>query len=65
MELVVKGMTCGHCEAAVRRAVTEIDADAVVQIDRAAESVIVESTASPEALAEAIRAEGYDATLLA
>jgi copper chaperone len=62
MELVVKGMTCGHCEAAVRRAVVEIDPDAQVQIDRGTESVIVQSTATAEAVAQAIRAGGYEAT---
>lgn len=61
MELAVKGMTCGHCEAAVRRAVASVDAAAEVQIDRAAGSVTVRSAATAEAVAQAIRAEGYDA----
>ncbi len=61
MELAVKGMTCGHCEAAVRRAVACVDATAEVRIDRAAGSVSVESAAEPETVMQAIRAEGYDA----
>jgi len=28
----VSGMTCGHCEASVRRAIGELDPQAVVQI---------------------------------
>lgn len=62
MELVVKGMTCGHCEAAVRRAIVEIDPGARVQIDRGTETVIVQSAATAETVAQAIRAGGYEAT---
>jgi copper chaperone len=61
MELAVKGMTCGHCEAAVRRAVAAVDATAEVQIKREAGSVTVRSAAEPETVLQAIRAEGYDA----
>ena len=35
MELVVKGMTCGHCEAAVQRAVKRVAPRAEVLIERA------------------------------
>ena len=30
----VQGMTCGHCEMAVKKAVLRLDAHAQVQIDR-------------------------------
>ena len=33
----VTGMTCGHCEMAVKRALRQIDPEADVAIDRAAE----------------------------
>ena len=55
----VTGMTCGHCEKAVTRALQEVDPLAKVQIDRTQNNVQVESTASREALAQAIIEEGY------
>ena len=55
----VQGMTCGHCERAVTRAVLQIDAQAQVKIDRAAHRVEVQSTKPREAVAKAIAEEGY------
>jgi copper chaperone len=55
----VTGMTCGHCEKAVTKAIVSLDAGAQVQIDRAANQVQVESTQAREAIAEAITEEGY------
>ncbi|MDO5624360.1 MAG: heavy-metal-associated domain-containing protein [Pseudomonadota bacterium] len=55
----VTGMTCGHCEAAVTRAIQQIDGGAQVRIDRAAHLVEVDSTQPREAIAAAIREEGY------
>lgn len=55
----VTGMTCGHCEKAVTRALQQVDPQAQVEIDRAQNRVQVESTHSREALAQAIVEEGY------
>ena len=55
----VKGMTCGHCERAVKTAVQQIDPQAVVTIDRAANRVDVDSASNRQALAQAITEEGY------
>ena len=55
----VTGMTCGHCERAVKTAVRQIDPQAVVTIDRAANRVDVDSAQPREALAKAIAEEGY------
>ncbi len=55
----VTGMTCGHCEKAVTRALQQVDPQAQVQIDRAQNRVQVESTQTREALAQAIVEEGY------
>jgi copper chaperone len=60
MELSVQGMTCGHCEAAVERAVRGVDPAAAVTIDRVAGRVRIDNaTADPAALRQAIEAEGY------
>lgn len=55
----VTGMTCGHCEKTVTQAILDIDPQAGVSIDRNAQRVAVESSASRDALTEAIREEGY------
>lgn len=55
----VSGMTCGHCEKAVTRAIQQLDPSAKVTIDRPANKVEVESTQPHEALAHAIAEEGY------
>jgi len=55
----VTGMTCGHCERAVKAAVQQIDPQAVVTIDRTANRVDVDSAANRQALAQAITDEGY------
>ncbi len=55
----VTGMTCGHCEKAVTRAVKQLDPQAEVVIDRAANQVQVQSGQPREALAQAIAEEGY------
>ena len=55
----VSGMTCAHCERAVQNAIAEIDAQAQTGIDRAKGTVVVQSSATREALAQAIQEEGY------
>ncbi len=58
----VEGMTCGHCEKAVTKALLSLDAQAKVVIDRTHNSVQVESEKPREALAQAIADEGYRVT---
>jgi copper chaperone len=55
----VQGMTCGHCEKAVLRAVKQLDPQAEVTIDRAASRVDIDSSLTREALAHAMAEEGY------
>jgi copper chaperone len=55
----VEGMTCGHCEKAVTKALLALDAQAKVVIDRTQNKVQVDSEKSREALAQAITDEGY------
>ena len=62
-EFTVTGMTCGHCEKAVTRALQALDPQAQVNIDRAHDRVEVESTLSRETLAKAIAEEGYAVTV--
>ncbi|MFT4190043.1 MAG: heavy-metal-associated domain-containing protein [Comamonas sp.] len=56
----VQGMTCGHCEKAVAKAIHRLDPEAQVQVSRSAERVEVAGTQQTrQALAQAIRDEGY------
>jgi copper chaperone len=55
----VTGMTCGHCEKAVDRAIKQLDPAAQVKIDRPSNQVTVQSSQAREALAHAISEEGY------
>jgi copper chaperone len=55
----VQGMTCGHCEKAVNTAIRVLDPQAEVRIDRTQNLVEVTSSQAREAIAEAIREEGY------
>ncbi|OGB17938.1 MAG: heavy metal transport/detoxification protein [Burkholderiales bacterium RIFCSPLOWO2_12_67_14] len=55
----VQGMTCGHCEKAVTTAIRSLDPQAEVRIDRGQNRVEVQTEQPREAVAEAIREEGY------
>lgn len=58
----VKGMTCGHCEKAVTRAIQQLDPQAEVKIDRSLDQVEVQSQQPRAMLAKAIAEEGYAVT---
>ena len=55
----VTGMTCGHCEKAVKSAILQVDPQATVQIDRTQNKVEVASEQPRDKLAAAIAEEGY------
>lgn len=55
----VEGMTCGHCEKAVTKALLALDTQAKVLIDRTQNKVQVDSEQPRDALAKAIAEEGY------
>ncbi len=55
----VQGMTCGHCEMAVKKAIARLDANAKVEINRTTGKVDVHSDKSREDIAHAIADEGY------
>ena len=59
--LQVSGMTCGHCEMAVKRALLSVDPNANIEIDRSHDSVRVQSDREVSALLAAVQQEGYTA----
>lgn len=65
IELKVTGMTCGHCEAAVTKALAAVPGVAqVVKVSRNEERVIVDGDADVGAVIAAIEEEGYSAEVL-
>jgi copper chaperone len=58
----VLGMTCGHCEKAVSRAITAVDPHAEIKIDRTANRVDVVTDKDRSDVAKAIVEEGYATT---
>ncbi|MDI9331760.1 MAG: heavy-metal-associated domain-containing protein [Alphaproteobacteria bacterium] len=55
----VKGMTCGHCEMSVKKALLRLDPKATVKIVRTENKVTVQSEQPRGSLMEAIAEEGY------
>ncbi len=64
VRLSVPDMSCGHCKAAVERAIAAEDAAATVSVDLAARLVEVKTALSAAAVMAALAQEGYPATLL-
>ena len=60
LHLKVSGMTCGHCVAAVSRAVRAVPGaeDVAVDLDRG--EVTVKGDPDPRAVRDAIAEEGYE-----
>jgi copper chaperone len=66
IELKVSGMTCGHCETAVQKALQSIEGVNAVQVSRITGSATIEgSNVNPDKLIAAIVEEGYSASLAA
>jgi len=61
-EIKVKGMSCGHCAAAVSRALQGLPGVSEVTVDLASGRVTYQSAAPvpPKDLARVIRAAGYE-----
>lgn len=59
VEYQVNDMSCGHCVAAITRAVQALDPAAGVEIDLANHRVRVTGGLAAERYAQAIRDEGY------
>ena len=62
VEIKVTGMTCGHCESAVDKALSALPGvTRVVKVSREEELVVVEGSPDVQALIAAIEEEGYAA----
>lgn len=58
MKLIVDGMTCSHCERAVKQAIQTLGGTA--RVDLQARTVEVDGVTDQESVRSAIEAAGYD-----
>ena len=63
-KLNVPEMSCGHCKVAIEKAVAGVDADARVSVDLENRTVSIESSIADAALIDALKAGGYEATVV-
>lgn len=63
--LDVQGMTCGHCSAAVKRALEAVPGVESASVDLEAGSATVAGSAPVDALLKAVADEGYSASPVA
>lgn len=61
-KIEVTGMSCGHCQNAVKSALEEVPGVTAVEVDLASGLATVEGDADPQALVAAVEAEGYQAS---
>jgi copper chaperone len=60
-ELKIDGMTCGHCVAAVKKALEDVPGVTGAQVELATGRARVAGETSLEALLAAVQDEGYQA----
>lgn len=59
VQLIVEGMSCGHCIATVTKAVQALDAGANVNVELATQTVRVDSKAELDAIVHAVSEAGF------
>ncbi len=64
MELKITGMTCGHCQAAVKSALESVAGVRAVHVDLKNGRAEIEGVADPVLLVAVVEAEGYQATVV-
>ena len=63
IELTVSGMTCGHCQSAVAKALRAVPGVTDAQVDLQSGKAVVQGSPDPRALIGAVTEEGYGAQL--
>ncbi|MCF4098971.1 heavy-metal-associated domain-containing protein [Maritalea mediterranea] len=59
----VPDMTCGHCEAAVLKAIKDVDSSADIKVDLSEHKIDVTSKADNDDILAALNAAGYPSSL--
>lgn len=62
-ELNISGMTCGHCQTAVTKALKSVPGVQDANVDLQRGTAQVQGQADPQALLAAVKDEGYGAQL--
>jgi copper chaperone CopZ len=66
MRFEIDGMSCGHCVAAVRRALEQLPGVTVEHVEIGSATVSLDpARATPDAVVDAVADEGYAASLAA
>lgn len=63
IKLNVEGMTCGHCQSAVKNALESVDGVRNAEVDLQSGSAVVKGASNYQDLINAVEEEGYRATL--
>ncbi|NNU80463.1 heavy-metal-associated domain-containing protein [Halovulum dunhuangense] len=58
----VPDMSCGHCKAAIEKALHALDPNAAVRVDLSARTVSVETPQTEASILAALKGAGYEAT---
>ena len=61
IELDITGMTCGHCQTGVTRALENVPGVTGAQVDLSTGKAVVQGDAQPQQLIAAVTEEGYGA----
>ena len=61
IELNITGMTCGHCQTGVTKALKSVPGVNDAQVDLGTGKAVVQGNAEPEQLVAAVVEEGYGA----
>lgn len=61
--LKISGMTCGHCVAAVSRALEQVPGVEQAQVSLESQQAVVTGDAAPQDLLNAVKEEGYEASV--
>lgn len=64
MQFHIEKMTCGGCVKHVTQAIATVDPSAKVEADTVARKITVTTTASRDAITQALAADGYEATAI-
>ena len=65
MKFNVPDMSCGHCTASIKTAITALDKDAMMDINIDAKTVGIESQKSAAKIMDALERIGFPATAMA
>jgi copper chaperone len=62
LTLSIPAISCGHCARAITDTIHELDPNAVVQVDIAARTAVIDTRFDIAAVRDRLAAEGYPAT---